>query len=115
KELIPQGICFIQLWSAALLVQGIVEGVCGIAPNLRKREVIIAPQLPADWPEVRLTQLPIGGWMLDIVITQHHVTIELSGDPLDNGLTVWVVSPDGRRQSKTLHHGFSEAWSLINA
>ena len=112
KELIPQGICFIQLWSAALFVQGIVEGLCGIAPDMRNHQITITPQLPAEWPEVRLEQVLVGDWLLDIVITQHQVTVHVHAGMADNVLTVWVVAPDGSRKSKIMRNSFSETWQL---
>jgi hypothetical protein len=112
KELIPQGICFIQLWSAALFVQGIVEGLCGIAPDMRNHQITITPQLPAEWPEVRLEQVLVGNWLLDIVITQHQVTVHVHDGMADNVLTVWVVAHDGSRKSKIMRNSFSETWQL---
>ena len=112
KELIPQGICFIQLWSAALFVQGIVEGLCGIAPDMRNHQLTISPQLPVEWPEVRLEQLLVGNWLLDIVITQHQVTVHVHAGMADNVLTVWVVAHDGSRKSKIMRNSFSETWQL---
>lgn len=110
KELIPQGICFIQLWSVALYVQGIVEGLCGIVPDMRNRQITITPRLPAAWPEVRLEQLLVGNWVLDIVIT--HKRTEVKAQANDEVLTVWVVSSDGRRKSKVLRGGKSVEWLL---
>jgi glycogen debranching enzyme len=112
KELIPQGICFIQLWSAALFVQGIVVGLCGIEPDMRNHQITITPQLPAEWPEVRFEKLLVGNWLLDIVITQHQVTVHVHAGMADNVLTVWVVASDGNRKSKIMRNGFSETWQL---
>jgi hypothetical protein len=67
KELIPTGLCFIQLWSAGLYMQGIVEGLLGISPLAHRHELSVAPRLPAGWPEVRLGGLPLGAHRLDLV------------------------------------------------
>lgn len=70
KELIPQGLCFVQLWSAGLLCQGIVEGLAGIAPDLMHDRVAITPKLPAGWPPVVLHDLRLGGHRVHITIDQ---------------------------------------------
>jgi hypothetical protein len=67
KELIPIGLCFIQLWSAGLLLQGVVEGLFGVAPRAHRGEVDIAPRLPAGWSDVQLRGLPVGAHTLDLL------------------------------------------------
>lgn len=110
KELIPQGICFVQLWSAALFVQGIVQGLCGIEPDMGNRQITITPRLPAEWPEVRLEQLIVANWVLDIVITFQQVTVYTPSDA--EPLMVWVVSPDGSRHSQLVRGGFTAKWLI---
>jgi trehalose/maltose hydrolase-like predicted phosphorylase len=109
KELIPQGICFIQLWSAALFVQGIVEGVCGIVPNLRNHELTITPQLPADWHEVALTGMWIGRFLVDITMTPHTVTVRQTS--MGDALTVTVVHPQVMPQAVTIPPDTTHTWT----
>jgi len=66
KELIPAGLCFVQLWSAGLYMQGIVEGLLGVSPLAHRHEVTVAPQLPDGWNEVHLRGLPVGEHRLDL-------------------------------------------------
>jgi glycogen debranching enzyme len=70
KELIPLGLCFIQLWSAGLYVQGIVEGLLGVRPLAHEHSVTIRPCLPVDWSFARLRRLPVGQHLLDVRLAQ---------------------------------------------
>lgn len=69
EELIPEGLCFMQLWSAAIYVQGIVEGLLGLDPRAHEHRLRLWPRLPASWPRAGLRNIRIG---------EHTLTIEVS-------------------------------------
>jgi glycogen debranching enzyme len=77
KELIPQGLCFIQLWSAALFVQGITEGVFGLTPQAQRHELVIEPRLPSGWSGATLHGLRVGDQTLDLHVTPEYAEIRL--------------------------------------
>ena len=77
KELIPQGLCFIQLWSAALFVQGITEGVFGLSSQAQRRELVIEPRLPSGWREATLHGLRVGNHTLELHVTPEYAEIRL--------------------------------------
>jgi glycogen debranching enzyme len=80
KELIPQGLCYVQLWSAALYVQAIVEGLLGIKPNAPQHSLAIQPCLPTEFTPVQLQELRIGTHRLNITVAPESLHIEhLSG------------------------------------
>jgi hypothetical protein len=81
KELIPIGLCFIQLWSAGLYAQGIVEGLLGVSPLAHRHEVTIEPRLPAGWPAMRLRGLAMGAHLLDVHVTPGAVEVLHVGGP----------------------------------
>jgi hypothetical protein len=81
KELIPVGLCFIQLWSAGLFVQGIVEGLFGLRPMAHLHTIEIAPQPPPAWPTAQLRGLPIGAHRVTITTEPGTVTIEHISGP----------------------------------
>lgn len=60
KELIPEGLCFVQLWSAALYIQVIVEGLLGLQPDAPAHTLTIVPTMPVDFPPVTLRDLRVG-------------------------------------------------------
>jgi len=74
KELIPIGLCFVQLWSAGLYAQGMIEGLLGLNPLAHLHQLSIAPCMPASWPRVRLSAVSVGA---------HTLAVELWPDGLD--------------------------------
>lgn len=81
KELIPQGLCFIQLWSAGLFLQGVTEGICGLDPQAHRHELTIEPHLPSAWKSAALYGLRVGDHTLDLRIALQEVEIHhLKGD-----------------------------------
>ena len=64
KELIPEGLCFVQLWSAALYCQGVVEGLLGIVPYLPERRIVITPRVPT----MAITGLHLGSAVVDVAV-----------------------------------------------
>jgi hypothetical protein len=67
-ELIPEGACFIQLWSAATLIRGVVEDLLGIEVRADRGEIRAAPRLPADWQSARLENLSFGAWVVNVEV-----------------------------------------------
>lgn len=76
KELIPIGLCFVQLWSSALYVQGLLEGALGLQPLAHLHQLRVDPCLPADWPAVQLDELQVGAHRLGLRIA--HGELELT-------------------------------------
>ena len=67
KELIPEGLCFMQLWSPAIFLQGVIEGLFGVVPRADLNRVEVFPKLPAGWEYARLEGLRIGDHELDLL------------------------------------------------
>ncbi|GAB4195394.1 MAG: hypothetical protein OHK0022_12100 [Roseiflexaceae bacterium] len=74
KELIPIGLCFVQLWSAGLYLQGMLEGLLGLEPLAHRHLLTVSPRLPAGWGRVRLAELALG---------QHRLTLEQTPQGLE--------------------------------
>lgn len=79
-ELIPEGACIIQLWSAATFVRGVVEDLLGIQVNASGHSLRVAPRLPAGWDAVGLE---------DLVFGEHCVSLRAEPGRL------WVASQAG--------------------
>ncbi|GAB4114442.1 MAG: hypothetical protein Fur005_44780 [Roseiflexaceae bacterium] len=75
KELIPIGLCFVQLWSAGLLLQGITEGLLGLHPLAHLHRLDIRPNLPSDWPQVSLQGIMVGEHTIDLVVTPTNLQL----------------------------------------
>ncbi|MFN8502650.1 MGH1-like glycoside hydrolase domain-containing protein [Kouleothrix sp.] len=76
KELIPIGLCFVQLWSAGLYVQGVVEGLLGLQPLAHRHELAVAPCLPHGWPSARLAELRMGAHTLTLEVAPQGLQLE---------------------------------------
>lgn len=87
KELIPIGLCFVQLWSAGLYVQGVLEGLLGIRPEMHQRRLLLAPSLPADWPHAEVRSLGLGQHTIDLVVSHNSATVRHHAGP--GTLEVW--------------------------
>lgn len=109
KELIPQGICFLQLWSTGLFAQGIVAGLFGIVPDAHAGHVTITPRIPAAWPEMTLSGVWMGRYLVDITITHHAVTVRHTSQ--GDALTVTVVHPQLERQTVTIETDSVHTWT----
>jgi len=81
KELIPEGICFMQLWSSGLYLQALLEGFLGLDPRAYEHTLAICPTLPASWPEARVQALRIGAHLLNLRVTHDGCTIEHVSGP----------------------------------
>jgi glycogen debranching enzyme len=68
SELIPQGGDFMQLWSAAMFLSGITEGIFGLEPLAHQHQLVLSPQLPKEWEFVRLEGVEIGAHTIDIAL-----------------------------------------------
>jgi glycogen debranching enzyme len=86
-ELIPEGACFVQLWSAATYRRGVIEDLLGVQVNAGAHTLTIAPQLPAAWDEVRLENLAFGEHVVDISVNQNGVEIRAKSGAADLAVT----------------------------
>ncbi|MBX0331538.1 amylo-alpha-1,6-glucosidase [Oscillochloris sp. ZM17-4] len=87
KELIPQGLCFIQLWSAGLYLQAIIEGLLGVSPDAPSHRLALAPCVPADLAPVTLRDLRVGGHLIDITASARGVSLHHRAGPQPLSLT----------------------------
>jgi hypothetical protein len=85
KELIPIGLCFVQLWSSGLYVQGIIEGLLGLHPLAHLHRLTVDPKLPSGWPAVRLSEVAVGDHLLTMETRVSSLDVQhLRGpEPLD--------------------------------
>ena len=83
-ELIPEGACFIQLWSAAVFIRGVVEDLLGISVRADRHELTLAPRLPAGFGPVRLENFAFGEHVVNIAFENNgQVRVEeVRGGPV---------------------------------
>ena len=66
SEMSPDSGCFVQAWSGYGAIYPLVCGVFGLFPDAGDRHVVLAPQLPADWTDARLSDIRIGEAMFSV-------------------------------------------------
>ncbi len=54
-----------QIWSAAMVISPILRGLFGLEVSAEKREVTLAPHLPADWTSFGMQNVHCGGTQVD--------------------------------------------------
>jgi len=67
-ELIPEGACIVQLWSAAVFLRGIVEDLLGIQVLAADNILQVTPNLPQGWDVVELKDLSFGQYRVSLRI-----------------------------------------------
>jgi glycogen debranching enzyme len=102
-ELIPEGACFIQLWSSATFRRGIVEDLLGIQVNAGEHTLSIQPQLPAAWEFVRLENLSFGEHGVDVEVTRAGTQVKIKRGSIP--LTVFYKRSNNETKSTVLTPG----------
>ena len=72
SELIPQGGDFMQLWSAAMFLNGITEGIFGLESLAHQHRLVLSPQLPNGWKFARLEGVKVGLHTIDIALDREE-------------------------------------------
>jgi hypothetical protein len=81
KELIPEGLCFVQLWSAGLYLQAIFEGLLGLRPDAAAHAIAVAPCMPAGHEPVALRDLRVGDHQLNLTISPRALELDHVAGP----------------------------------
>jgi glycogen debranching enzyme len=72
SELIPEGGDFMQLWSAAMFLSGITEGIFGLEPLAHQHRLVLSPQLPKEWEFACLEGVEVGVYTIDIALDREE-------------------------------------------
>jgi glycogen debranching enzyme len=85
-ELIPEGACIIQLWSAATFLRGVIEDMFGVSVNADEHSIKVDPRLPQSWQQASLEGLAFGDHRVNVRIESRRVQIE----NLPDSAPLWV-------------------------
>lgn len=111
-ELIPQGACIIQLWSAATFLRGIIEDLLGIEVHAARHSLRITPCLPQGWQTARLRGLRFGTHRVHIECSAEQIKVEhLEGSA---ALQIEVGVGCGKRVTATLNPQEQSVLSISN-
>jgi len=76
--------CYLQLWSAAILIHGLIWGLLHIEPDAAKKKVTINPSLPKDWPYAEVKNIMVGRSKFNVRLEREKVEIiQTSGPKLE--------------------------------
>lgn len=102
-ELIPDGMCFVQLWSGATFVRGAVEDLMGIDVRADQHAVTLAPRLPAAWESAELENLTFGEHTLTVRAARDGIVVTHVRGPMP--LQITYRTPSGQEITSTLEPG----------
>jgi len=107
-ELIPEGLSFLQLWSGATYLRGVVEDLMGVHVRADLHAVRLAPQLPAGWDAAELERLSFGGHTIAVRATSTSLVVNHLSGPTP--LTVTYQTSNGSELSAAVAAGESLQW-----
>lgn len=93
-ELIPEGGDLMQLWSGAMLIRGLIEGLWGLRPRAHPDRLRLAPKLPPSWNSMSLEGLKIGTHQLSLSLRRSESALLLSLYHLEGPRPLIVELPD---------------------
>lgn len=71
----PTGVCAHQCWSETNVLHPVLTGMLGLAPDAPHGRVRIAPQLPADWDRLAVTNIHVGATSFDVTFVREGATV----------------------------------------
>ena len=99
-ELIPEGMCFVQLWSGAMFVRGVIQDLLGLEVRADLHTVTLAPDLPDDWDAAELENLTFGSHTISVRIAPDRIVVNhVSGS---DSLQVITRDPGGQAVTNLL-------------
>jgi hypothetical protein len=77
----PSTSCFVQLWSAAMLVQGLLWGLLHPKPDIPRGELALQPCLPTGWSSAKILNLRIGKSTYSFTLNKHGLDFDHNDGP----------------------------------
>ncbi|MGZ8701897.1 MAG: MGH1-like glycoside hydrolase domain-containing protein [Gaiellaceae bacterium] len=102
-ELIPEGLCFVQLWSAGEFVRGVVEDLMGVKVQAHLHTIHVSPQLPEGWDVAELENLRFASHVVTVRVTPEGLTMTHVSGP--EALTVVSRLPESTEATRTVQPG----------
>jgi glycogen debranching enzyme len=70
SEMSPDYGCFVQAWTAYVMLSPVITRFIGVEPDAGSKQVTINPSLPADWDYAKVRELKIGTNKVDITVNR---------------------------------------------
>jgi glycogen debranching enzyme len=77
----PPSSCYLQLWSAATYVQGLVWGLLHIQPDIAHNRVVMKPKLPNSWLYTEFKNVILGKSKIDVKIKKEKIEVNQVAGP----------------------------------
>jgi hypothetical protein len=92
-----------QLWSSAMVISPALRGLFGLEWNAPENTLRVTPQLPADWQDATLRDVPFGNAKLDLKFTRAGSDLAIEAVQPPAGLQLATRSPGARVAGNILH------------
>ena len=89
-EVSPDYGMLVQAWNIYALARPIVSHFLGIQPEAYRKYIKIQPQMPSEWTEMKIEQLPIGDNVIDLMVGKNSYEIKQS-----KAWEIEVILPEG--------------------
>ncbi len=76
SEMMPDYGCPVQAWTIYGLASPLVTMIFGINPDAVNRTITFAPNLPADWNKIQITNLPVGNIAITFGVMKKDRSLE---------------------------------------
>jgi len=79
-----------QVWSSAMVITPLVRGLLGLAADAPTHRIGFAPQLPADWNQVEITNFRLGDDLIDFKLRRgtNSMSIEVNRRGTDTPIDI---------------------------
>ena len=92
-----------QLWSSAMVISPILRGLFGLEWDAQQHTLTLSPQLPADWDDATIEQLPFGDGHLTLHFTRRGQELLVSTAGAPTGFVLCSATPGAKLASGSLH------------
>jgi glycogen debranching enzyme len=82
-----------QIWSAAMVISPLLRGMLGLSSDANAHLLTFAPHIPADWTNLGIKNLHVGGCAIDLHYRRNLDTITLEADRSGTGDCTLEFSP----------------------
>jgi glycogen debranching enzyme len=92
-----------QLWSSAMVISPVVRGMFGLVWDAPNHTLSVTPNLPADWQDATIRNVPFGTSRLDLKFTRSASKLVVEAIHAPTGVQLASQSPNARIKGTTLY------------
>jgi len=92
-----------QLWSSAMVISPVVRGLFGLEWNVPENTLTVTPNLPADWQDAIVKDVPFGNAHFDLSFTRDGTQLLVKASQAPENLHLYSSIPGAQVEGNTLH------------